>query len=143
MSAKSAQVGRSRTRPQPRLASHTLTPHHDQEPLSLRFSPCCPYPIWDKPLAPLNLSFPPILHEKASQVYKHETTEALRTVSPLWRDILVPFEIIRRWSFFSGPHPWHMEGPRLGVESELQLPAYTTATETRDLSHIRDLHHSS
>ena len=26
----------------------------------------------------------------------------------------------------------HMEVPRLGVESELQLPAYTTTTETRD-----------
>ena len=22
-------------------------------------------------------------------------------------------------SFFGGPHPWHMEGPRLGVELEL------------------------
>ena len=28
----------------------------------------------------------------------------------------------------------HMEVPRLGVESELQPPAYTTATATRDLS---------
>ena len=26
-----------------------------------------------------------------------------------------------------GPYPGHMEVPRLGVESELQLPAYTTA----------------
>ena len=24
--------------------------------------------------------------------------------------------------FFLGPHPWHMEVPTLGVESELQLP---------------------
>ena len=32
--------------------------------------------------------------------------------------------------FFLGPHPLHMEAPRLGVESELQLPAYTTATAT-------------
>ena len=24
--------------------------------------------------------------------------------------------------FFLGPHPWHMEVPRLGVQSELQLP---------------------
>ena len=31
---------------------------------------------------------------------------------------------------FSGLHPWHMEVPRLGVESKLQLPAYTTATAT-------------
>ena len=37
----------------------------------------------------------------------------------------------------------HMEVLRLGVESELQLPACTTATETRDLSRICDLHHSS
>ena len=28
---------------------------------------------------------------------------------------------------FLGPHPWHMEVPRLGVKLELQLPAYTTA----------------
>ena len=37
--------------------------------------------------------------------------------------------------------PWHMEVPRLGVESELQLPAYITATQ--DLSCICDLHHNS
>ena len=35
-----------------------------------------------------------------------------------------------------------MEVPRLGVESELQLQAYTTATATPDPSHICDLHHS-
>ena len=29
---------------------------------------------------------------------------------------------------FLGPHPWHMEVPRLGVKCELQLPAYATAT---------------
>ena len=29
---------------------------------------------------------------------------------------------------FLGLHPWHMEIPRLGVESELQLLAYATAT---------------
>ena len=38
--------------------------------------------------------------------------------------------------FFLGPHLQHKEVPRLGVESELQLPAYTTATATPDLSHI-------
>ena len=36
-----------------------------------------------------------------------------------------------------------MEVPRLGVESELQLPAYTTATVIRDLSHVCGLHHNS
>jgi len=29
---------------------------------------------------------------------------------------------------FLGPHPQHRDVPRLGVRSELQLPAYTTAT---------------
>ena len=38
---------------------------------------------------------------------------------------------------------WHMEVPRLGVESELKLLAYTIATATSDPSHIYDLHHSS
>ena len=38
-----------------------------------------------------------------------------------------------------------MEVPRLGVNSELQLPAYATATATamQDLSLVWDLHHSS
>ena len=42
-----------------------------------------------------------------------------------------------------GPHPWHMEVSRLGVDSELQPPAYTTVRATQDLSHVFDLHHSS
>ena len=40
-------------------------------------------------------------------------------------------------------HPWHREVLRLGVESELQLPAYTTATAMQVLSHICKLHHGS
>ena len=35
-----------------------------------------------------------------------------------------------------------MEIPRLGAESELQLPTCATATATLDPSHICDLHHS-
>ena len=42
--------------------------------------------------------------------------------------------------FFFWTHLWHMEVPRLGVESEL---VYTTATATPDLSHTCNLHHSS
>ena len=42
-----------------------------------------------------------------------------------------------------GPHPQHGEVPRLGVELELQLPAYVTGTATQDLSCICDPHHSS
>lgn len=44
---------------------------------------------------------------------------------------------------FLGPHLWHMELPRLGMESELQLPAGTTATATLDPSRVCGLHHSS
>ena len=46
---------------------------------------------------------------------------------------------------FLGPHPQHMDFPRLGVELELQLPAYATATVlvTPDPNHICDLNHSS
>ena len=32
--------------------------------------------------------------------------------------------------FFLGPHLRHMEVPRLGMELELQLPAYTTDSTT-------------
>ena len=44
--------------------------------------------------------------------------------------------------FFLWLHPGHMEVPRLGVNSELQLTAYTIAAVTQDLSHICDLCHS-
>ena len=44
---------------------------------------------------------------------------------------------------FLGPHPQHMGVLRVGFKSKLQLPAYTTATATPDLSPICDLHHSS
>ena len=40
-------------------------------------------------------------------------------------------------------HLRHMEIPRLGVKSEMQLPAYTIATVTLDPSHFFDLHGSS
>ena len=44
---------------------------------------------------------------------------------------------------FLGPHPWHMVVSRLGIQLELQLPAYTTAIAGQDLSHFCNLHHSS
>lgn len=48
------------------------------------------------------------------------------------------------FSFFLGPHLWHMEVPRLRVKLELQLlPAYATATAIWDPSFVCDLHHSS
>ena len=44
---------------------------------------------------------------------------------------------------FLGLLPGHMEVPRLGVQSELKLLAYTTATATPDPSCVCDLHHRS
>ena len=43
---------------------------------------------------------------------------------------------------FLGLHSRHMEVPRLGVELELQLPAYATAIAMRDLNRFCDIHHS-
>ena len=39
-------------------------------------------------------------------------------------------------------HPQHVEAPRLGVELELQLLAYATATAMPQQRHICNLHHS-
>ena len=55
------------------------------------------------------------------------------TTEPQWELLLFYFLFC-----FLGPHPWHMEVPRLEVKSELQLLAYTTATATPDLSHVCD-----
>ena len=44
---------------------------------------------------------------------------------------------------FLGLHLWHMEVPRPGIKSELQLLAYATATVMQDLNHDCELHYSS
>ena len=44
---------------------------------------------------------------------------------------------------FSGLQLRHMVGPTRGVESELQPPAYATATAMPDLSCVCNLYHSS
>ena len=51
---------------------------------------------------------------------------------------LVPSSFFSFW--FLGPHPQHMDTPRLEVQSELQLPA--TATATWDPYYIWNLRHS-
>ena len=53
------------------------------------------------------------------------------------------FYFIYLFSFCLGPLPWHMEVPRLGVESALWPPTYTRATATRDLSCLCDPQYSS
>ena len=68
-----------------------------------------------------------------------------RLVSKLWY-IYKPmqvFYLIFYFFVFLGPHPWHIEVPRLGAESELQLLAYTTATATPDPNCVCNMHHSS
>ena len=45
--------------------------------------------------------------------------------------------------FGGGPHLQHMEVPRLGVELEPQLLAYTTVTALWAPNHVCDLHHGS
>ena len=57
--------------------------------------------------------------------------------------INIHFIFIYLFIVFLGLHLQHIEVPRLGIISELQLLAYTTATATSDLSSICDLHHSS
>ena len=57
-------------------------------------------------------------------------------------------EICHKWFclfvfVFLGPHLWHMEVPRLEVQSELLQPAYTRATAMPDLSRACDPRHNS
>ena len=56
-----------------------------------------------------------------------------------------PVQVITRFycCCLLGPPPHHMEVLRLGVPSELQLPAFTTATATPYPSRVCDLHHNS
>ena len=44
---------------------------------------------------------------------------------------------------FLGLHPRHMKVARLGIEPELQLPTYATATATWDPNCICNVYHSS
>ena len=67
-----------------------------------------------------------------------ETSEAQELVS-----LIFSFSFFFFFFVILGLHPWNMEVPKIGVESELQLPAYTTATAEQVLSLICDLHHSS
>ena len=63
---------------------------------------------------------------------------ALKPKKPLSHPALLLF-----YFCFLGPHLWHMEVLRIGVQSELQLLAYATATAPSDLSCICNLYHSS
>ena len=66
-----------------------------------------------------------------------------RKINIIVRPYLLAFFILFFFFCLLGLHPQHMEVPRLGVESELQLLTYTTATATWDLSHVLNLYPSS
>ena len=54
----------------------------------------------------------------------------------MYNEIVFCFACLFIYIFFLGPHLWHMEIPRVGVESNLQLPSFGTATATPDPSCI-------
>ena len=59
----------------------------------------------------------------------------MKSLSQLYKDIPEANYLLPNFIYlfiFLGPHPWHMEVPRVGVEWELQLLAYTTATAMPD-----------
>ena len=49
-----------------------------------------------------------------------------------WRKVHEPYKRINMYFFVLLGPLWHMEVPRLGVELELQRPAYTTAKAMPD-----------
>ena len=70
-------------------------------------------------------------------------TKTLITLHPSWHLLFSGVLFFFFFLVFSGPHLRHIEVPRPGVELELQLLAYTTATAKQDPSSVYDLHHSS
>ena len=68
---------------------------------------------------------------------------AVQKIVSLIRSHWFIYLFIYLFPFFVGPHPLQMEFPRLWVKSEIQLPAFTTATATQDLSRVCSLHHGS
>ena len=65
--------------------------------------------------------------------------------TPVWYFLFSLTSASLFFSFFpfffpKGPHQWHMQVPRLGVELEQQPLAYTTAVAMQDPSCICNLH---
>ena len=89
-----------------------------------------------------------IPREEQDKQNKRGLKEWLLSGSDYYRSLrpTSPYSVLKKENstlfFFLQPHPWHMEVPRLGAESELRLPAYTTAMATRGLNFICDLCYS-
>ena len=77
-------------------------------------------------------------------IHAHKSSFSMfQTYTTFVKGLTPPFVIYLFIYLFLGPHPWHMEVPRHGVELELHLPVYTTAMATPDPSCGCDLHCSS
>ena len=76
----------------------------------------------------------------AEGIFTHHSVKYNFLLKYSWLMVLISFFFL---CVFLGSHWWHMEVSRFGVELELYLLAYTTATETPDLSCIYELHHGS
>ena len=110
-------------------------------------------PQWELPNLPL--SYLSLLYNRASQkqclhclqLFTYVSFHLLRklcdkihNMKSAFRPSFQPF--IFNFCFL-GPHPWYMEVLRLGVNLELQLLAYASATATPDPSHVCTPHCSS
>ena len=99
-----------------------------------------PFPSWGREGAHRHPGPRPRDGGLAPDTMEEESKQGCRVEGlPIPRSLIFVFnlasEIILFFFFFLsflGPHPWHMEVPRLRVELELRLPAYTTATATWD-----------
>ena len=56
--------------------------------------------------------------------------------------VLSPYFVFFFFLYHLWSHLWHVDVPRLGAESELQLLACTTGTATQKPSCVYNLHHS-
>ena len=92
----------------------------------------------DRLIATGNITINPL------QVIFRKTSKIVFQSFPFYITIILCLNFLFFFPFFLGgrPHPQHMEVPRLGVQLELQLLTYTTATATPDLSSVCDLHSS-
>ena len=76
-------------------------------------------------------SAPFLCHQSSlTQILCLKSTKSVRSRSPSSYQTFCLLEL----------YPWYMEAPRLGLELELQLPAYATATAMSDPSCICNLH---
>ena len=95
-------------------------------------------PAWDSRLFGISDSSSTVSCPPGAAHYPWQTL----AFGPIHSLVSFLFFLFFLFFIFLGPHLRHMEFPRLGVELERQLPAYTAAMGTQNPSHIYDLQHS-